>query len=320
MSTHDFFDKMPNRRAFLGALTAGAAGAAGAAGCSGARSTAITAQAGNKPFSAPKNSTVMFRTGKDRRQIINDALTPLQSEVAKAIGNKQVIVKVNCGLVDDKYAKCSTHADEIRAILDFLEPIYDREIIISEGTASKMMSIKPAYENYGYLPLQNEYKNIKFIDANDQPTNRVFIRAAKQHPVPINVNAPYMDPNVYLISAARIKTHNAVVGTFSLKNVVMGSPQCRYWEKGPGSKSDKPLMHGGKGLPEGSSGRELSYNLFTVALAGVRPDLAIIDGVQSIEGNGPWDGDVVEHGVVVGSTDFVAADRLCTELTGIAPV
>ncbi len=301
---------------FLGALTAGAAGAAG---CAGTRSTGMTIQSGSKPLSAPKRSIVMFRAGRDRRQFITNALTPLQSEVARAIGDKQVIVKVNCGLVDPQYADCSTHADEIRAILDFLEPIYDRQIIISEGTASKMQSISTAYENYGYLPLQNEYKNIKFIDANDQPTNRVFIRAAKQHPVPINVIAPYMDPNVYLISAARMKTHNCVVGTYSMKNVVMGSPQCRYWQKNSSDKSDKPKMHGGEGLPEGGSGRELSYNMFTLALAGVRPDLAIIDGVQSIEGNGPWGGEVVDHGVVVASTDFVAADWLCTELTGIDP-
>ncbi|MBT4482179.1 MAG: DUF362 domain-containing protein [Candidatus Latescibacteria bacterium] len=310
------FDNMPNRRMFLGALTGGIVGVSA---CARKRSTGIKAQSGAKPLPIPRNRKVIFRTGSDRRQVITNALIPLQSEVAKAISDKQVIVKVNCGLVDPQYVDCSTHADEIRAILDFLEPIYDRQILISEGTASKMSPIASAYENYGYLPLQKEYNNIKFIDANDQQTNRIFIRAAKQHPVAINVIAPYMDPNVYLISAARMKTHNCVVGTFSLKNVVMGSPQCRYWDKNSSDKSDKPKMHGGQGLPESGSGRDLSYNMFTLALAGVRPDLAVIDGVQSIEGNGPWNGDVVDHGVVVASTDFVAADRLCTELIGIDP-
>jgi len=52
---------------------------------------------------------------------------------------------------------------------------------------------------------------------------------------------------------------------------------------------------------------------------GVQPDLAVIDGIETIEGDGPWDGAVVEHGVVVSSTDFVAADRLCVELMGIDP-
>jgi uncharacterized protein (DUF362 family) len=108
------------------------------------------------------------------------------------------------------------------------------------------------------------------------------------------------------------------VGTYSMKNVVMGSPQCRFWLKS-GVISDKPLMHGGDGLPESSSGQELSWNLFTVALAGVRPDLAVVDGFEATEGNGPWDGTIVGHHVAVAGTDFVAVDRLCTDLMGIDP-
>jgi len=64
----------------------------------------------------------------------------------------------------------------------------------------------------------------------------------------------------------------------------------------------------------------LSYNLFLVAQMGVTPDLSVIDGIETIQGNGPWDGDVLEHGVVITSTDFVAADRLGFELMGIDPV
>lgn len=316
MKTDTIYNMMPNRRMVLGALVTATAGFAG---CASKQPKGMIVQSGTKPLSAPKKSTVIFRTGKDRRQTITNALSPLQKKIAEAIGNRQVIIKVNCGALEPQYAHCSTHVDQIRAILDVLSPVYDRQILISEGTASMMSSIFPAYENYGYLPLQNEYPNINFIDANDQHTNRLFIRAAKQHPVPINVNAQYMDPDVFLISAARLKTHNCVVGTFSMKNVVMGSPQCRYWQQKSPDKSDKPKMHGGTGLPEGASGRELSYNMFTLALAGVRPDLAVIDGIQAIQGNGPWNGEIIEHDVAIASTDFVAADRLCTELAGIDP-
>ncbi len=318
-SEKTFFDKMPNRRQFFGAMSAMTAGVTGLIGCSSTvKISQMSNQVGGRPINKPEKSRVEFRAGRDRFEIISDALSPLQSQVAKDIGDKQVIVKVNCALINPELQFCSTHAEQLRAILEFLKPIYGRQIIISEGTASMASSIMPAYENYGYLPLEKEY-NIKFIDANDQPTKVVYIRAAKQHPVPINVNYPYMDPNVYLISAARIKTHNAVVATLSTKNVVMGSPQCRYWLKGRGI-SDKPLMHGGTGLPERSSGRELNYNIFTVALAGVRPDLAVIDGVQTVEGNGPWEGGIlVEHGVALASTDFVAADRISIELMGIDP-
>ena len=128
-----------------------------------------------------------------------------------------------------------------------------------------------------------------------------------------------MDTNIYLISAARMKTHDTVVATLSMKNVVMGSPQCRYWLKNIPYINEKPKMHGGFTLQDTTrSGQELSFNMFTVALAGVRPDLAVIDAVESVCGNGPWSsGEKLEHGVVLVSTDFVAADRIGIELMGI---
>jgi uncharacterized protein (DUF362 family) len=175
------------------------------------------------------------------------------------------------------------------------------------------------YENYGYMPLEDQY-NIRFEDAFRMPTKVVFIHSYKQAPVPIRVSSTYMDPNVYLISASRLKTHDTVVATASLKNVVMGSPQCRYWEN-TADRNDRPKMHGATNLQEiDRSGQELSYNIFTLALAGVRPDLAVIDGIESVQGNGPWStGEMLEHGVVVVSTDFVAADRIGVELMGIDP-
>ncbi len=51
----------------------------------------------------------------------------------------------------------------------------------------------------------------------------------------------------------------------------------------------------------------LSYNMFLLANMGVRPDLSVNDGFEAIEGNGPWGGEIVEHGIVMTSTDFVAA-------------
>ena len=309
---------MIDRRKFFVSTGVIALGQIGFAGCAGIRKSQLTNQVGGRPLRKPSTSKVYLRTGNDRFEILSDALSPLQNKVAEEIADKQVIIKVNSPLITMNYFKNSTHVDELRAILEFLKPIYDRQILISEGTASAASSVLPSYKNYGYLPLADQY-NIKFIDANEQPTQVVFIRQARQYPIPINVNYSYMDPNVYLISAAVMKTHNNVVGTFSLKNVVMGSPQCRFWQKSDANRSDKPKMHGGSGLPEDSSSRELSYNMFTVALAGVRPDLAVIDGFKGIEGNGPWGGDVVDHKIAVVSTDFLAADRLCTELMGIDP-
>jgi uncharacterized protein (DUF362 family) len=263
------------------------------------------------PPATDKKSVVSLVKGADRRQMVYDSLKPFKQEVAAAIGRKQVVIKANAGMIIPENAKYSTHADELRGILDFLKEIHDRKILIIEGCAATYSDAFVAFENYGYLPLRKEY-GVTLLDGNEQPSSRQYIRAALNFPQPINIINIFMDPNVYLISAARMKTHNAVVATYSLKNVVMGSPVCHWREK----NNEKSLMHGGKGS---NGGKELSYNLFSIARLGVTPDLAIIDGIEATEGNGPWEGDIVEHGVVVASTDFVAADRICTELMGIDP-
>ncbi len=292
------------RRRFLKSLSLGAAGLAlGAA--SGTR------EASAKLFGSDK-SDVNLQVGKDRREMVYNALKPFQKDVEKAIGAKRVVIKANGGLVKPEYAKCSTHADELRGILDFLKPIYDREIVITEGCAAIYMDANIGFENYGYLPLKKEYKKIRLSDANDSPYTLRWIYAGRHHPEPVNIINYFTDPDVFLISAARMKTHNAVVGTYSLKNCAMGAPVCHWREK----RNEKSKMHGGDGS---SGGRELSYNLFLVAQMGVQPDLSIIDGVESIEGDGPWDGTVVEHGVALASMDFVANDRMASELMGIDP-
>ena len=62
--------------------------------------------------------------------------------------------------------------------------------------------------------------------------------------------------------------------------------------------------------------KEINYNLFRIARK-VHPQLAILDGLEGMEGNGPVRGTPVEHGVALASTDFIAVDRIGVELMGI---
>ena len=302
------------RRAFLG--TSGlAAGALGLSGCSAQLQTARYAAGIGKSQQVSGTSVVSLVKNNDRRQATYDALKPLQSDVARAIGDKQVIIKVNAGFPTEPHRNHSTDPGQIEGIVQFLRDFHDDEVWIAEGVgSSKTNDMMDGYELYGYLPIAGEFTGIRFVDANGTLLARKWIRQWHQYPAPIDIIAMYFDPGNYIISAARLKTHNAVVGTYSLKNVVMGSPIGNYGN----NPSQKGKMHGGT-RDEGSSGRELSYNIFRLALEGVYPDLAVVDGVAAIEGNGPWDGTEVNHDICIASTDFVACDRVCTEVMGIDP-
>jgi uncharacterized protein (DUF362 family) len=123
-----------------------------------------------------------------------------------------------------------------------------------------------------------------------------------------------LDPNTFIISAAKLKTHDQVVATLSLKNVIVGAPIKDPGYGGgrgakSGAKSDKPIIHG-------SGFRALNYNLFDLSRR-LHPHLAVIDGYEGMEGNGPTRGTLVEHRVCVASPDWLAADRVAVELMGI---
>jgi len=295
-----------NRRSFLKRLSLGAAGIAAGSLALPTSSSAL--------FGGGK-SEVSLIASKDTRQATYDSLKAISKDIVKAIGNKRVIIKANAGITYENAKKNSTDVEQLRGILDFLKEEYGRPVTVAEGVATPALPVSLSYENYGYYPLEKEY-DCTLMELNDQPTVRHFITSGSRKPQPINVISTFFDPDVYWISATRMKSHNAVLVTLSTKNMVMGSPICHYKSKDKNGRNEKGYMHGGAGS---QNGRELSYNLFHLADQGVRPDLAVLDGVQGIEGDGPWGGEIIEQGVALASTDFVAADRLAIELMGVDP-
>ena len=276
--------------------------------------TACSLSSLRKSYAAPltglEKSRVSFVTSSDTRDAAIRSLEPFRDEIREAIGNKQVVIKANIGALREGHYCCATDVNQLRGILDFLKPIYNRKVIIAEGCSTIPEPEEVFYKKLGYMSLPDEY-NVQLIDANHQPVTTKFILSEKHHPLEIDIINTYLDPTNYIISATRLKSHGAVIATLSLKNVSMGSPVARYWEIEDNENwRDKKKMHSG-----GSRG--LSYNMFRLATYGVQPDLAVLDGVIGAEGEGPVMGDPIEHGVALASTDWVAADRLGVELMGV---
>jgi len=287
------------RRGFLRTLSAGAAGLMfGAFGPDGGRAARAVSSG---------RSRVSFQTGASHREVVCEALKPLRDEVGAAIQGKRVLIKVNMGQVIGPLN--ATHPDTVRGILDFLKPIYRKKVVIAESTAGSGRETTLGFKNFQYLPMLKEYK-IDLVDLNDTPYSEQWIKDQNDHPLPINLIDTFLDPDIYMISATRLKSHNCVIATLSLKNVVMAAPVNHYRRKVAKGRNEKSLMHSG-------GNRGLSYNMFLLANMGVRPDLAVLDGVVGMEGDGPVWGTPVEHGVALASTDWLAADRIGVELMGM---
>lgn len=283
----DIFESSLSRRGFFRGMAGGAAGLA-----------LLSAGQANSASALEKTSHVSLVAGTDRRDMVYQALKPFEKEVKESIKGKQVIVKPN--MVTTNVPLCATHADALRGLLDFLKPICRGQVLIAESTMSKEGSFK-GFENYGYLPLEKEYK-AKLVDLNKQTFTVKWILGKEHRPLGIRIIDAFLDPKNYFISITRLKTHDTVVATLTGKNMFMSAPLNDY------TKSDKSLMHQGI--------KEINFNLFQVA-GSVRPQLAVLDGVEGMQGNGPIRGIPAPHGVALASTDFVSADRIGSELMGI---
>jgi uncharacterized protein (DUF362 family) len=258
-----------------------------------------------KPLVGGSRSPLTFTTGSDRKQMIFDVIEPFKNELKAGLKNKQLIIKPN--MVVTNTPLCATHPDALRALLEYLKPIYKGQIIIAESSSS--VNSADGFKNYGYLDLINEF-NVKFVDMNSSATGTpAYIIDRNLHQDKIQLSDLLTDPKNYVISLSRLKTHNTVVMTASIKNLAMAAPLNPGAVNGAKPISYKRNMHSG-------GGRFLHYNMYLIAPA-ILPDFAIIDGVEGMEGNGPISGTAVDHKIAMAGFDPVAIDSMCARLMGI---
>jgi len=304
----------PNRREIIKGIGLGIFGLA--AGGLSVRPSKVFAQASSgeirqsakrqlwtKPTEPARVSLIK---GSDRREIVFQALKNIEDEVLASIGKKKrILVKPNFVVTNTEL--CATHVDAVRAILDFLKPRCKQEIIVGESTASRDGTFE-GYKNYGYMPLEKEY-GIKLVDLNRESFQWRYAIGKGNRPMPLRIISMFLDPDVYVISAAKIKTHDRVLATLSLKNVLLAAPVNDY------QNSDKRQMHSDNAFTRDTL---LHYNMFQLAQE-IYPDLGVIDGFVAMEGDGPVNGTPVEAKLALASIDPLAMDVLTTKLMGFDP-
>jgi len=237
-------------------------------------------------------SKVALTRGDSRRKNIFESLKLIEKEIREKVEGKKVLIKPN--LTSSSVQKAATHVDQIRGILDFLSEIYEGRITIAEGSSEDTLE---GFRNFGYFKLKDEYElPMEFIDLNEDDFEIETISKSAS----VRVSKTCLDPSSFVISAAKLKTHDAVVTTLSIKNLVMGMVMSR----------DKQEVHQGI--------QEINHNLLLLAEKRM-PDLGSIDGFYGMEGQGPVDGNMVRCAVAIASTDSLAADRVGLELMGIDP-
>jgi uncharacterized protein (DUF362 family) len=251
--------------------------------------------------------------GENRRKNIFDALVAIDDQIKPGLKTrKYVLIKPNGS--DPTRQLISTQADAIHGILDYLAPRFKGPVVVAEVSG---MPAKQATDELGWGKIFAAHKplNITFEVPNEQENKYELLYGMDydMHLIPIRMAARILDRDAFVISAGVMKTHNMVVATMSIKNMVLGAALTPPpGEKRPWSESDKRKFHVGI--------RAGNYNIYLGAKMMVRNwGVGIVDGYEGMEGNGPVSGTPVPSRIALASTDFLAVDRVGLECMGIDP-
>lgn len=282
--------------------------------------------------------TVTLVPGRVRSEIVREALERLPD--APAIEHAQrIVVKPN--VVSTLRPLSATHVEALRTVLLWLRDRGARQVTIAEGSASE--STFDGFAAYGYFGLaQLPGLRVDFVDLNHDTMVPLTIYTHTLERQIIGIARTIVESDLR-ISVTRPKTHDAVVVTGALKNMLMGSPVNRRaggprWRARlsqaimgllpPSLRSIQGLNRLSPGLlnrlyPSDKAAVHQGYaamnlNLFLLAQV-VRPHLGLLDGLIGMEGNGPIFGQPVHLGWAAASTDSVALDAVMTHLLGHDP-
>jgi uncharacterized protein (DUF362 family) len=257
-----------------------------------------------------RRSTVALVQSEDRRKNAYDALVALDDQIQPLLKRKKsVVIKPN--VLVARVPLAVTHIDALRGILDYLAPRFKGPVVIAESSAADTTE---GYGILGYHRLVSEYpsQKVSLVDLNHETRYETIpLIDSDVHVAPVNLSARLFDPDAFVICSAITKTHNFMVATLSVKNMVLGAPPHSVEGKQP-RWSEKRKYHVGV--------RGGHYNIFLTAQR-MLPywGVTLIDGFEGMEGDGPARGTPVPHRIAIASTDFIAADRVALETMGVNP-
>lgn len=237
--------------------------------------------------------------------MVREAIDQLGPEaVARFRGAKKILVYAN--LMHHELQLASTHVDAVRGVLDQIRIYTDAPIIIADGAH---YGTKAAFRNFGYENLLEQYVNLSLIDLNDES----FFEQSLSGEAGAMVRRPEIIRQCDLrIAVTPMKTHHeygASLAVSSWAEATMIVPsrvgiQGRVWSRAPWLAAQ---------------GDEATHRLLADLFRTLPCDMAVVDGILAMEGEGPVEGSAVPMGVILAGSDPVAVDTVAASLMGFDP-
>jgi|GEM_PF-1090437 len=250
---------------------------------------------------------VNIAQGENRRKVIREVVDKLgQPFIDKIKAAKLILIKPD--LVHHELQLASVHVDTIRGILDVIRTYSKSPVIIADAAH---FGTKAGFRNFGYERLLEHYSDIKLVDLQDEPFIEQTFVGENGDPTILRRPKLAMEADC-TISVSNLKVHKDYGAALSVSNWAEGTMlvppritvQGRVWSRSPWLSIGGPKsMH------------QMLAFLYTQKPC----DVAVIDGILAMEGDGPVNGAPVAMGVVLAGFDAVAVDAIAATLIGLDP-
>ena len=223
------------------------------------------------------------------KESISPFIERLRKETEKL---SHIVIKVN--FVTTELELAMTPFEAVKSFIDTIQEFYTGEIIIAEEATNG--DTKAAFVKFGFSKLAHDNDQVKLLDIGDDKKIEIDLEYDdKILRLPFSrtiVEAPF------LVSITRPKTHDTVVVTLGIKNVLVGAIKGRLTER--------VKIHKGKDI----------HKILTSIAKHTYPDFVILDGVEGMEGDGPDCGTSIKPSWALSSFDALSADTLGAYLMG----
>ena len=210
---------------------------------------------------------------------------------------KTVLLKPNF-VGFDPLGVMNTHPAVVAAVRESFLKLGAAQVLIGDGPAMDR-DTEAIIESVRLREYAGPLKRT-FVDLNLDDVDRIPLKTRASRLKELYLPKTVLGAD-FVVSMPKLKTHHWAGVTLSLKNmfgIVPGG--CYGWPKN--------VLHWA-----GIDNSILDIN------AAVRPDFAIVDGINGMEGNGPIQGTPKRANVLVFGNDPVAVDATCCRIMGLLP-
>ncbi|MBU8922590.1 MAG: DUF362 domain-containing protein [Bacteroidales bacterium] len=229
--------------------------------------------------------------GGQLRGAIEESLAPFGGLGAFVKSGQRVLLKPNLLSAKAPDRAITTHPDFVRAIALMVRE-KGAEPVIGDSPGGAIRGIQRVWNNTGITDMAAS-EGIELV--NFEASGLKEIESGEYR---LYISKPVLDADV-IINLAKLKTHTLTLLTCGVKNifgVVPGFRKAEYHKIYP--------------KPEQFAGMLVELYRF------VNPALTIVDGILSMEGNGPSSGMARNTGVIIAGKDAVAVDAVAARMIG----